>query len=133
MDDPASWRNAARRLSLAEVIGTALALRLLLGIPLPLGALLTVLDVLLVLMLQSRGFRWLEAFVIALFINAAVLTLAAAARNAAGQTHVAEIQDAYQLLAPTLRVAAASTSFALALLASGQNATVTATRERPSC
>lgn len=203
----------------AEVIGTAIALKLLFGIPLPLGAFLTVLDVLLVLMLQSRGFRWLEAFVIALisiiavcfaielflarpdlggvlagfvpspailtdpemlyiaigilgatvmphnlylhssivqtrrweptpagrgealrfatidstmalsialFINAAILVLAAAVFHTTGQTHVAEIQDAYQLLAPTLGVAA-STLFALALLASGQNATVTAT------
>jgi manganese transport protein len=63
----------------------------------------------------------------ALFINAAILILAAATFHATGQTGVAEIQDAYHLLAPTLGVAAASTLFALALLASGQNSTVTAT------
>ncbi|MFO1074845.1 MAG: Nramp family divalent metal transporter [Geminicoccaceae bacterium] len=205
---------------LAEVIGTAIALNLLFGIPLPLGALITALDVLVILLLQQRGFRWLEAFVIALisvialcfaielvlarpdlsgvmagfvpspeivtnpamlyiaigilgatvmphnlylhsaivqtrrweptsagrreavrfatidstvalsfalFINAAILILAAAAFHHTGQTGVAEIQDAYALLAPTLGVAAASTLFALALLASGQNSTVTAT------
>jgi manganese transport protein len=205
---------------LAEVIGTAIALQLLFGLPLALGALLTGLDVLLVLLLQQKGFRWLEAFIIslisliavcfaielalarpelaavaagfvpdpailtdpaklyiaigilgatvmphnlylhsaivqtrrwaptpegrreavrfatidstvalsfALFINAAILILAAATFHATGQTGVAEIQDAYHLLAPTLGVAAASTLFALALLASGQNSTVTAT------
>ncbi len=205
---------------LAEVIGTAIALQLLFGIPLALGAALTALDVMLILLLQQRGFRWLEAFIIslmtviaacfvielalagpdwggvargfvpdpeilanpamlyiaigilgatvmphnlylhssivqtrrweptpagrreavtfatidstvalsfALFVNAAILILAAAAFHSTGQTEVAEIQDAYQLLAPTLGVAAASTLFALALLASGQNSTITAT------
>jgi manganese transport protein len=205
---------------LAEVIGTAIALQLLFGLPLVLGATLTVLDVLLVLLLQQRGFRWLEAFIIslitlialcfvielalarpdlgavmagfvpspaivadpmmlyiavgilgatvmphnlylhssivqtrrweptsegrrealrfatidstvalsfALFINAAILILAAAAFHTTGQTEVTEIQDAYRLLAPTLGVTAASTLFAVALLASGQNSTVTAT------
>ncbi|MCB1883050.1 MAG: Nramp family divalent metal transporter [Geminicoccaceae bacterium] len=205
---------------LAEVIGTAIALNLLFGIPLVVGATLAALDVLLILMLQQRGFRWLEAFVIALilliagcfvvelalarpeiaavaagfipstrivqdpamlyiaigilgatvmphnlylhssivqtrrvgptaaekrqairyasidstvalsfalFINAAILILAAAAFHTTGQTGVAEIEDAYQLLAPTLGVAAASTLFAVALLASGQNSTITAT------
>jgi manganese transport protein len=205
---------------LAEVIGTAIALQLLFGIPLVLGATLTALDVLLILLLQQRGFRWLEALVMslmaliavcfvielalaqpdiaavaqgfipdpsiitdpgmlyiaigilgatvmphnlylhssivqtraweptregkrealrfatidstvalsfALFINAAILILAAAAFHHTGQTEVAEIQDAYNLLSPTLGVAAASTLFALALLASGQNSTITAT------
>ncbi|MFO1048233.1 MAG: Nramp family divalent metal transporter [Geminicoccaceae bacterium] len=205
---------------LAEVIGTAIALQLLFGIPLALGAAITALDVMLILLLQQRGFRWLEAFIIslmtiiaicfaieialaqpewaavaqgfvpsreilanpemlyiaigilgatvmphnlylhssivqtrrwqptskgrrealrfatidstvalsfALFVNAAILILAAAAFHTTGQTHVAEIQDAYQLLSPTLGVAAASTLFALALLASGQNSTITAT------
>src|SRR5215217_5674279 len=51
---------------LAEVIGTAIALNLLFGIPLPLGVLVTAVDVLLVLLLQNRGFRLLEALVIAL-------------------------------------------------------------------
>ena len=205
---------------LAEVIGTAIALNLLFGLPLVVGASLTVLDVLLILLLQQRGFRKLEAFVIglivviavcfvfqlvvarpdlaaiaqgfvptsailadpamlyiaigilgatvmphnlylhsaivqtrqwaptveakreairfatidstvalslALFINAAILILAAAAFHRTGQTGVAEIQDAYNLLTPTLGFAAASTLFAVALLASGQNSTVTAT------
>ena len=205
---------------LAEVIGTAIALQLLFGIPLVLGAVLTALDVLLILLLQQRGFRWLEAFIIslitviavcfaielvladpdwggvafgfvpqpeilanpamlyiaigilgatvmphnlylhssivqtrrweptpagrreavrfatidstvalslALFVNAAILILAAAAFHETGQTEVAEIQDAYRLLSPTLGAAAASTLFALALLASGQNSTITAT------
>lgn len=205
---------------LAEVIGTAIALQLLFGLPLVVGATLTALDVLLILLLQQRGFRYLEAFIIslitliavcflieiflaspewgavafgfvpqpeiltnpamlyiaigilgatvmphnlylhssivqtrrweptskgrreallfatidstvalslALFVNAAILILAAAAFHTTGQTDVAEIQDAYRLLAPTLGVAAASTLFALALLASGQNSTITAT------
>ena len=63
----------------------------------------------------------------ALFINAAILIVAAATFHARGNTGVAEIQDAYKLLAPSLGVAAASTVFALALLASGQNATLTGT------
>src|SRR4051812_34914975 len=205
---------------LAEVIGTAIALQLLFGLPLVVGAALTAADVLLILLLQQRGFRQLEAFVIALitivaacfavelflagpdpaavaagllpspaivtnpgmlyvaigilgatvmphnlylhsaivqtrawaptraakreairfatidstlalglafFVNAAILTLAAAAFHTTGQTEVAEIQDAYRLLAPTLGVGLAGTLFALALLASGQNSTITAT------
>ena len=51
---------------LAEVIGTAIALQLLFGMPLVVGAALTAADVLLILLLQQRGFRQLEAFVIAL-------------------------------------------------------------------
>ncbi|MCW3798079.1 Nramp family divalent metal transporter [Sphingomonas sp. BN140010] len=205
---------------LAEVIGTAIALQLLFGIPLVWGVCLTALDVLLVLLLQQRGFRLLEAFIIALliviagcfvveialsqpaigavmrgfvptpeivtdpamlyiaigilgatvmphnlylhsavvqtrafeqtdsgkqeairfatldstialmlalFINAAILILAAATFHAAGRTDVAEIQDAYQLLTPMLGVGLASTLFGVALLASGQNSTLTAT------
>ena len=205
---------------LAEVIGTAIGLQLLFGIPLVWGVSLTALDVLLILALQKRGFRRLEAFVVALliiiagcfayelavagpnwadvaggfvpraeivtnpamlyiaigilgatvmphnlylhsaivqtrsfeesdsgrreavryatidstvalmlalFINAAILILAAAAFHTTGRTEVAEIQDAYQLLTPVLGAAAASTLFAVALLASGQNSTVTAT------
>jgi manganese transport protein len=205
---------------LAEVIGTAIALNLLFGLPLAWGVALTALDVLLILALQKHGFRRLEAFVVALllviagcfayelivsrpdagavlagfvpraeiltnpamlyiaigilgatvmphnlylhsatvqtrdyprteagkrdavrwatldstialtlalFVNAAILILAAAAFHTSGQTHVAEIQEAFHLLSPTLGVAAASTLFALALLASGQNSTVTAT------
>ena len=204
---------------LAEVIGTAIALNLLFGMPLALGVVLTVLDVLLLLALQSRGFRLVEALVItlvatvgvsflfqlflaqpdvgsvargfiptaqilgnetmlylaigilgatvmphnlylhssivqtrryeethevkkeavkysfidstvaltfALFINAAMLIVAAAAFHETGRLEIAEIQDAYQLLTPLLG-AGASTAFALALLASGQNATLTGT------
>ena len=53
---------------LAEVIGSALALKLLFGIPMALGAVLTVLDALLVLTLMRRGFRWLEAFIFSLIL-----------------------------------------------------------------
>ena len=205
---------------LAEVIGTAIGLNLLFGIPLVWGVVLTGLDVFLILALQKRGFRGLEAFVIALitlvagcflyelilsqpelgavargfipdpriatdpkmlyvaigilgatvmphnlylhsatvqtrafddsdagkkqaakfatidssvalclalFVNAAILILAASAFHVIGRTDVAEIQDAYRLLAPTLGATAASVLFAVALLASGQNSTVTAT------
>ena len=205
---------------LAEVIGTAIGLNLLFGIPLVWGVCLTGLDVLLILMLQRHGFRRLEAVIIgliavialcflyeliasrpemaavlagfvprpevltnpamlyiaigilgatvmphnlylhsavvqtraydqtprgkrdaakwatidstvalslALFVNAAILILAASAFHLTGRTDVAEIQDAYQLLSPTLGAAAASTLFAVALLASGQNSTITAT------
>lgn len=204
---------------LAEVIGSAIALNLLFGLPLPIGVLLTGLDVLLVLALQKKGFRLLEALVIslvaliggcflfeillarpeigplvrgflptteivrnpqmlyvamgilgatvmphnlylhssivqtrryeanaagkreavryafldstvalslALFINAAILIVAAATFHTSGRTEVAEIQDAHQLLTPLLG-AGASTVFALALLASGQNSTLTGT------
>ncbi len=205
---------------LAEVIGTAIALNLLFGIPLVWGAILTALDVFLILLLMNRGFRWLEAFVIALltlifvcfgvqmvlaqpslaavldgfvpkaevvtnpaalylaigiigatvmphnlylhssivqtrayprteqgrrmglrwavadstlalmlalFVNAAILITAAAVFHSAGRTDVAEIQDAYHLLSPMLGVGIASLLFAVALLASGINSTVTAT------
>ena len=205
---------------LAEVIGTAIGLNLLFGIPLVWGVVLTGLDVLLLLALQRWGFRGIEAFVIALitlvagcflvelilsrpdlgavakgfipdpriatnpqmlfiaigilgatvmphnlylhsatvqtraftdtpagkkqaaryavidssvalmlalFVNAAILILAASAFHVNGRTDVAEIQDAFYLLAPTLGVGAASVLFAVALLASGQNSTVTAT------
>jgi len=62
----------------------------------------------------------------ALFINAAILIVAAASFHTSGNTEVAEIQDAYKLLTPLLG-AGASTVFALALLASGQNSTLTGT------
>lgn len=205
---------------LAEVIGTAIALQLLFGIPLTLGVILTAFDTLLVLALQQFGFRKLEAFVIALlvviaacfaielalsqpgisqiaggfiptaqivtnpvmlyiaigivgatvmphnlylhsaivqtrryrtseegkreairfttidstialllafFVNAAILILAASTFHQSGRTDVVEIQQAYQLLTPLLGATFASTLFALALLASGQNSTITAT------
>src|SRR6266540_954372 len=205
---------------LAEVIGSAIALNLLFGIPLPWGIVITALDVLIVLFLQHKGFRLLEALVVALiatiagcfffeifisrpdlgavaagfvprssilsdpeklyiaigilgatvmphnlylhssvvqtrayeetqagkrmalryafldstialsfalFINAAILIVAAATFHTSGHTEVAEIQDAYQLLTPLLGVAGASAVFALALLASGKNSTLTGT------
>lgn len=205
---------------LAEVIGSAIALKLLFDIPIQWGVLITALDVLVVLYLQNKGFRLLEALVIALvavvggcflfeliiarpdlgavargfvpsteivtnpemlyiaigilgatvmphnlylhssivqtrkyeenaegkreavqfafidstialtfalFINAAILIVAAATFHTTGNTEVAEIQDAHKLLTPLLGVAGASTVFALALLASGQNSTLTGT------
>ncbi|HEX3275004.1 MAG TPA: Nramp family divalent metal transporter [Gemmatimonadales bacterium] len=205
---------------LAEVIGSAIALNLLFGIPLIWGVCLTALDVLLILLLQHQGFRYLEAFVIALvatiglcfaielvmarpamaevlaglvprseivsnpamlyiaigilgatvmphnlylhssivqtrkvapepearreairfatldstvallfafFINAAILILAAATFHPSGHREVAEIGDAYRLLTPLLGTTLASTLFAVALLASGQNSTITGT------
>jgi manganese transport protein len=63
----------------------------------------------------------------ALFINAAILIVSAATFHTRGRNDVAEIQDAYQLLSPMLGVTGASTLFALALLASGQNSTLTGT------
>ena len=205
---------------LAEVIGTAIALKLLFGIPLIAGALITALDAFLLLMLMNKGFRFLEAFVIALliviatcfaiqvaaaappvaellkgfvpsreiftnpdmlyiaigiigatvmphnlylhssivqtrayprtdegrrdavkwatmdstialmlalFINAAILVVAAATFHKSGHSDVAEIGQAYELLSPLLGLGIASTLFAVALLASGLNSTVTAT------
>lgn len=205
---------------LAEVIGTAIALKLLFGIPLIGGALITALDAFLLLLLMNRGFRFLEAFVIALliviaacfaiqivaaappvaemlrgfvpsseiftnpdmlyiaigiigatvmphnlylhssivqtrayprtdegrrdaikwatadstialmmalFVNAAILVLAAATFHKSGHSDVAEIERAYELLSPLLGLGIASTLFAVALLASGLNSTVTAT------
>jgi manganese transport protein len=205
---------------LAEVIGTAIALKLLFGIPLIGGALLAALDAFLLLLLMNRGFRFLEAFVmallaviavcfavqivaaappvaevlrgftpkaeifanpemlyiaigiigatvmphnlylhssivqtrayerndagrreaikwattdstialmLALFINAAILVVAAATFHRSGHSEVAEIGQAFELLSPLLGLSIASTLFAVALLASGLNSTVTAT------
>ncbi|GIM46688.1 divalent metal cation transporter MntH [Collibacillus ludicampi] len=205
---------------LAEVIGSAIALQLLFHIPLIYGVLITALDVLLLLLLQKKGFRYIEAIVIslitmimicfgfelflakpnmgevlhgfvpsaqlitnpqmlyvglgilgatvmphnlylhssivqtrrydetsadkrsaitfatidstvalmlALFVNAAILILSAATFHSTGHTDVAEIQDAYQLLNPLLGSGIASVMFAVALLASGQNSTLTGT------
>ncbi|MBA2368768.1 MAG: Nramp family divalent metal transporter [Candidatus Protochlamydia sp.] len=67
------------------------------------------------------------ALIIAFFINAAILILAAAVFHVQGHTHVTEIQEAYRLLSPLINSPAASTLFALALLASGQNSTLTGT------
>ena len=66
------------------------------------------------------------ALMLALFVNAAILILSAAAFHSAGK-EVAEIQDAYHLLGPMLGTGAASILFAVALLASGQNSTLTGT------
>jgi manganese transport protein len=205
---------------LAEVVGSAIGLQLLFGIPLVWGCVITALDVLAVLYLQNKGFRYIEALVItliltigtcfaielilskpsiigvalgfvpgpriilnqemlyvsigilgatvmphnlylhssivqtrkfeqtprgkreaikfatidstvalmfALFINGAILVLAAAAFHWSGHQNVAEIQDAYKLLSPLLGVSFASVLFAVALLASGQNSTLTGT------
>src|SRR2546430_1026183 len=67
------------------------------------------------------------ALMSALFINAAILIVAAAVFHKQGKFEVGEIQDAYQLLSPMLGVSVASVVFALALLASGQNSTLTGT------
>jgi manganese transport protein len=205
---------------LAEVVGSAIALQLLFGIPLVWGCVITAADVLAVLYLQTKGFRYIEALVItlivtiagcfsaelffskpevapmllgfipspeilthqgmlyvaigiigatvmphnlylhssivqtrkyeqtsagkreaikfatidstvalmfALLVNGAILALAAAAFHWSGHQDVAEIQDAYKLLSPLLGVGGASILFAVALLASGQNSTLTGT------
>src|SRR5262249_13541918 len=205
---------------LAEVIGSAIALNLLFRIPLTAGVCITALDILVVLFLQNKGFRYIEALVItliavigfcftleivashpdligiakgflpaskivtdvgvlyiaigilgatvmphnlylhssivqtrrydlsavgrreairfatidstlalmfALFINAAILVVSAATFYTHGRNDVAEIQEAYKLLSPLLGVSGASTLFAIALLASGQNSTLTGT------
>ncbi|MBB2201550.1 Nramp family divalent metal transporter [Gluconacetobacter tumulisoli] len=205
---------------LAEVIGTAIALQLLFGIPLLLGAVITALDAVIVLLLMNRGVRHLEAFVIgllvviatcflvqvvaaappvaailrgivpspailtnhgmlyvaigiigatvmphnlylhssivqtraydrteagrrdairwstwdstlaltlALFINAAILIVAAAAFHDSGHRDVVEIAQAYRLISPLLGLGVASTLFAVALLAAGMNSTITGT------
>jgi manganese transport protein len=79
---------------------------------------------------EAVRFAFLDSTIalsIALFINAAILIVAAATFHSTGHTQVAEIQDAYQLLSPLLGVSVASAVFALALLASGQNSTLTGT------
>ncbi len=67
------------------------------------------------------------ALTIALFVNAAILVVAAAVFHRHGLFNVAAIQDAYKLLSPMLGAAGASTFFAVALLASGQNSSITGT------
>ena len=205
---------------LAEVIGSAIALNLLFGVPLFWGVIITAADVMIVLMLQSWGFRALEAIVtmliltiggcfayeivasrpdvgdllfgllpmpevvtdpgklyiaigilgatvmphnlylhssivqtraysrddagkrlaikfgtidstvalfFAFFINGAILVVAAAAFHGTPHEDVADINDAYVLLTPVLGASLASIAFAIALLASGQNSTITGT------
>src|SRR5207244_3277072 len=78
---------------------------------------------------QAVRFAFIDSTIalsIALFINAAILIVAAATFHTSGHHEVAEIQDAHKLLTPLLG-AGASTVFALALLASGQNSTLTGT------
>jgi manganese transport protein len=205
---------------LAEVIGSAIALYLLFDIPILIGVMITAVDVLIILYLQNKGFRYLEALIvvlmativvifgfqlivsapaiapllagfipttqivfnadmlylaigiigatvmphnlylhsaivqtrryaetsegkkeaikfatidstaaltIALFVNASILILAAAVFFTNGIGEVAAIEDAYKLLSPLVGVSIASTLFAIALLAAGQNATITGT------
>ncbi|QKQ76522.1 Nramp family divalent metal transporter [Nostoc sp. TCL240-02] len=205
---------------LAELLGSAIALQLLFGIPLVWGVCITAVDVLVLLFLQNKGFRYTEALVImlvatvgicftaeilfsrpdmggillgylpnkeilqnpemlyiaigilgatvmphnlylhssivqtrnwqlntekrweaikfgtidstfalslALFINSAILIVSAATFHFSGNQNVAEIQDAYKLLSPLLGVSFASAIFGIALLASGQSSTLTAT------
>ena len=81
---------------------------------------------------RREAIRWVTwdstiALMLALFINAAILIVAAAAFHNTGHQNVAEIQDAYRLLSPILGLGIASTLFALALLAAGTNSTVTGT------
>jgi manganese transport protein len=76
---------------------------------------------------ESLALKPFHALTIALFINAAILILAAAAFHWSGHQDVAQIQDAYKLLSPVLGVTAAGVVFAIGLLASGQQATFTGT------
>jgi manganese transport protein len=79
---------------------------------------------------QAIGFSTLDsciALTLALLVNAAILVLAAATFHRSGHTDIAEIQDAYQLMTPLLGAPIAAIVFALALLASGQNSTLTGT------
>lgn len=81
---------------------------------------------------RKDAIRWATwdssiALMLALFINAAILIVAAAAFHTTGHQDVAEIQDAYHLLSPLLGLGVASTLFGLALLAAGTNSTITGT------
>jgi manganese transport protein len=67
------------------------------------------------------------ALTVALFVNAAIVVVAAAVFYRSGHFEVAAIEDAYKLLSPLVGVAGASTVFAIALLASGQNSSITGT------
>jgi manganese transport protein len=73
---------------LAEVIGTAIALNLLFGIPLEIGVLITAFDVFVILWLQNKGFRWIEAFIIALL---GVITLCFAVQIAMASPEWGEV------------------------------------------
>jgi manganese transport protein len=79
---------------------------------------------------EAVGFSAIDstvALMSALFLNAAILVVAAATFHGTGHDNVADIGDAYLLLAPLLGTSMASTLFAVALLFSGQNATLTGT------
>jgi len=67
------------------------------------------------------------ALMLALFVNAAILIVAAAVFHANGETNVQEIDQAYRLLSPLLGIGFASALFAIALLAAGFNSTITGT------
>lgn len=211
---------AIAAMDLAEVLGTAIALNLLFGIPLTWGVAITIIDVFVILLLQAKGFRWLESVVgglifiilicfgyqiiiskpeifpilsglvpqkeivsnpsmlyiaigilgatvmphnlylhssivqtrnyertdqgkkeaikfatidstasllLAFFINAAILIVAAATFHTSGNNDIADIYDAHRMLEPLLGTSFASIAFAVALLASGQNSTLTGT------
>src|SRR5208283_3346343 len=68
-----------------------------------------------------------SALAVALFVNAAIVVVAAAVFYRSGHHEVAAIEDAYKLLSPLVGTAGASTIFAIALLASGQNSSITGT------
>ena len=77
--------------------------------------------------IRFAGIDSATSLTLALFVNAAILVVAAAVFHRGGHPEVAEIGDAYKLLAPMLGVGAASVLFEVALLASGQNSTITGT------
>jgi manganese transport protein len=85
---------------LAELIGTAIALNLLFAIPLVWGVCLTALDVLLLLLLQQRGFRWLEAFILSLLI---IIGLCFAAQIALAQPSLAAVLGGFVPTAQIVR------------------------------
>src|SRR3989338_6856577 len=126
---------------IAEVIGTAIGLNLLFGIPLELGVLITALDVFLILWLQNKGFRWLEAFIITFLGVIAIsfgIQIALAdpvwsevIKGFAPTTEIIRNPEmlylAHTLIGPLLGEGVAPALFAVALLACGLNSTVTAT------
>ena len=77
--------------------------------------------------IKMANFDSTIALTLALFVNAAILILAASVFHASGRTDVAEIGDAFRMLSPPLGLGAAGILFAVALLAAGQNSTITGT------
>src|SRR5207237_1115303 len=119
---------------LAEVIGSAIALNLLFAIPLPLGIAITALDVLLVLFLQHKGFRLVEALVVVLiatiaacFLFEIIIARPDLAGVASGFLPRASILTDHTQLYIPIALPGASAVFAIALIASGQNSTLTGT------